>query len=446
MKTEHIAIIGMGATGLSLTRFLTAQGHRCEGFDERMPNRPETISTPLHLGPLTLDSLHDFDRILLSPGIPWMHPVLVELRDQGAIMHGDLDLFLHHYHGALLTVTGTNGKTTATHMIAQLLSTLTGGIEAGGNIGTPMLDLMEKSPQRVVLELSSFQLERSQNIHPQWAVLLNIQPDHADMHATPAIYEAAKVSMFARQGYGDRALLPNECHWDALADQLVRRGACVLRFGHASEDGENQLACGIAPHRGAMHLFWSHAGEKKWLACDQLCINGAHQHINLAVAAQAAADFGVDSTIINAQLTSFKGLPHRLQHVAHVRHRDWYDDSKATNPDAALAALRSFPQSLWICGGLRKGLALDALIPTVRNHVAHAFIIGLEPEAYATMLTEAGVSYTLSHTLAQAVIDAANLNKPLPVLLSPAAASQDQFKNYAERGQQFTAAVRQLTP
>jgi len=176
-----------------------------------------------------------------------------------------------------------------------------------------------------------------------------------------------------------------------------------------------------------------------------LMLRGHHQQQNIAIAAQAAADHGVSRTVIEEAMLSFQGLEHRLEFVGHVAGRDWFNDSKATNPDAALAALESFDEVVWICGGMRKKLDLDSLILMARKKVSFALVIGKEPDAYSLMLDKADVPYMVSHTIEQAVKDAAEKTEG-PVLLSPAAASQDQFKNYAERGKAFVAAIRALEP
>ncbi|HXH72035.1 MAG TPA: UDP-N-acetylmuramoyl-L-alanine--D-glutamate ligase [Mariprofundaceae bacterium] len=441
---QPVAVIGMGKTGQSLVRFLQRRGIDCEGFDEHGVTLPDDLHVPLHTGKLKTERLQGFRRIVVSPGVAWTHPALVETRAAGIPMCGDLDLFCAYFEGELVAVTGTNGKTTTVTLIETLFDVLPGGIKAGGNIGTPMLDLLaDAMPKRVVLELSSFQLERSSLVHPHWAVLLNIQPDHADAHETPAAYAAAKFKLFEQQGRGDIALLPDAAEFDALADELRGRQIWVGRFGTTDKTAEEgRLIAGI--ELGNNQLFWNQRDHYEKLSLADLRLQGRHQHLNLAIAAQAAADAGIAASVIREALTSFRGLPHRLQKVGHIANRDWYDDSKATNPDAAAAALASFDKVLWICGGLRKGLDLMPLKEPVMRHVAHAFVIGKEPEPYVQLLESTGVKYQVAKTIDRAVAMAADLPLTLPVLLSPAAASQDQFKNYAERGDAFAGAVHAL--
>ncbi|MBL4759909.1 MAG: UDP-N-acetylmuramoyl-L-alanine--D-glutamate ligase [Mariprofundaceae bacterium] len=444
------AIIGMGKTGMSIARFLLQQGSSCEAFDEKLSSLPEGLNIPLHTGALNSKILQTFNSIWVSPGIHWMHPALQEARNTGVPMQGDLGLFLEHCNTPLIAITGTNGKTTTTQTIQTLLETLPGGCDTGGNIGTPMLDLIgqNKLPSRIALELSSFQLERCNHIHPHWAVLLNIQPDHADMHADEEAYLEAKLRLFSYQTAGDTAMLPTGERWEALSEQLSKRGVQVHRFGQLDKGNPSleTLAAGIVSNDKQHTLFWHQDGHRQSLQCQHIPTRGLHQHINLAVAAQAAADFGVSNKVIREAISSFRGLPHRLRLLGNVAGHDWFDDSKATNPAAAQAALISFEQSIWICGGLRKGLDLTPLSNTVSKHVSHAIVVGKEKQAYIELLQKSGVSYTVGGTVERAVSIAAKQTSGLPVLLSPAAASQDQFANYAERGQAFAKAIRHLDP
>ena len=441
---SSIAILGMGRTGCSVARFLMARGIHCVGFDERDIDLPADLDMPLRVGPLKHAALADFGRLIVSPGISWQHPALVVAREAGTHLCGDLELFDEHFHGELAAITGTNGKTTTVTMLTTMLEVLPGGADSAGNIGTPVLDLLEgdAEPRRAVIELSSFQLERNACIRPRWAALLNVQDDHADMHADETSYAAAKLRLFERQGDGDTAMLPAEKRWDDVAADLARRGVRVERFGLVDEPG--QATAGIAGAGGDAVFFWHQSGNPQSVPVESIPARGAHQHLNMAVAAQGAADLGVPRSIIQEAVTSFSGLPHRLQTLGQYFGRAWYNDSKATNPAAAMAALSGFPQALWICGGLRKGLDLTCMRDVVSEHVAHGFVIGADPEPYVQLLEQAGIAYSIVGGVEKAVAQAAAYAPALPVLLSPAAASQDQFKNYAERGEAFVRAARSL--
>jgi len=451
-RANNQAIIGMGKTGQAVAHFLRCRGMACEGFDESPVSLPNALTNApalaLHIGALDADILKTFARVIVSPGINWHHPVLEEVRQAGVPVVGDLDLFSESYHGDVIAITGTNGKTTTVTLIDTMLDVLTGGIEAGGNIGRPMLDLIgdihmpELELQRVVLELSSFQLERAEPIHAKWAALLNVQPDHADMHADMQAYEASKLRLFAKQGEGDKAMLPADSRWHTLADDLRGRGVYVRRFGMGQPDA---LDAGVEKlEDGSWQVFWHHYDTAHLVPNDALQTQGIHQHLNLAVAAQAAADFGVSASVIRQSLTSFRGLPHRLQSLGIVAGREWFNDSKATNPDAAQAALDAFHQVIWICGGLRKGLDVSVLQDAVAHHVEYMFVIGTDAKPFTDLAALAGVACRFVKTIGQAVKQASKASAGVPVLLSPAAASQDQFANYIERGNAFSAAVAGL--
>jgi len=448
------AVIGMGKTGQAVASFLMRRGIACEAFDESPVSLPEGMDIALHIGRLDAELLKGFARLIVSPGISWQHPALVELREAGVPVFGDLELFRKAYHGDLIAITGTNGKTTTVSLISTMLDTLSGGIEAGGNIGVPMLELLDDSdaqhpvPQRIVLELSSFQLERANPIHPKWAALLNVQFDHADMHIDMDAYKAAKLRLFAAQGEGDKAMLPSDVCWNALAEELRGRGVFVRRFGMDDTDGRGNdvsLDAGVSLQgNGSWQVFWHHYDVLHTVSSDELPAQGRHQHLNLACAAQAAADFGISASVIRQSLTSFRGLPHRLQSLGPVAGCEWYNDSKATNPDAAKAALESFHQVVWICGGLRKGLDISVLKDAVADHVEHMLVIGTDVKPFMDLAAAAGVQATFVKTVEQAVKQAVQMAYGAPVLLSPAAASQDQFKSYIERGNAFMNAVNSL--
>ncbi|MDQ6973886.1 MAG: UDP-N-acetylmuramoyl-L-alanine--D-glutamate ligase [Mariprofundaceae bacterium] len=452
LKKEKHAIIGMGKTGVSIVRFLQEKNVECVGFDEHIEHfSSESFNIQnmvCHTGTLAKDALLSFDAIWVSPGIPYTHPALEAARQAGISVEGDLTLFSKYCNTPLIAITGTNGKTTTTQTLHTLLETLPGGCDVGGNIGTPMLNLlaMPQPSARIILELSSFQLERSSRVQPAWAVLLNVQADHADMHRTPQAYCDAKLTLFKHQREGDTAVIPTGESWDALSHDLLDRGVIVHRFGHVfSDSSSTTLSTGIISADSNHTLFWSANGQTQTLDCNSIPTRGLHQHINLAIAAQAASDFGVSQHVIREALSSFRGLPHRLRLIGKVLDHTWFDDSKATNPAAAEAALRSFEKVIWICGGLLKGLDISTMETLVRQRVSYAIIIGKHPEPYIRLMQQAEVNYTVANTMQRAVHCAAEHEETLPVLLSPAAASMDQFKNYIERGNTFQKAIAELS-
>jgi len=312
--------------------------------------------------------------------------------------------------------------------------------------------LAKGQPERVVLELSSFQLERAEDVHPHTAILLNVQPDHADMHASQEAYLEAKLRLFEHLIVGDTAILPIDEEWNALAEDLKRRGVTVSYFGIQDEEDKEvtQLSSGIIRYQNEVKkdkkLFWTQHGERQYIKCSKLMLRGEHQQQNIAVAAQVAADYGVSKAVIEEGMMSFQGLEHRLEFVGRIAGKEWFNDSKATNPKAAMAALTSFDKVVWICGGLRKDLSLDSLVDVVQRHVSYACVVGKDGKAYETLLKQAGIPYVVSKTIEKAVNHAHQYEglDDEPVVLSPAAASQDQFTSYAGRGIAFVKAIRGL--
>jgi len=433
-RGKQVAVLGAGLSGQSAARYLLRLGAEVVVFDERPHAKldGELANIRLVCGSFDPERLCRFDAILVSPGIPWVHPALQQLRQRRARLLGELDLFARAWRGDVAAITGTNGKTTVTTLLSRLLAVLPGGAQAVGNIGSPMLDLLlqPSPPQRAVMELSSFQLERARPLRPQLAVLTSFAPDHLAAHGSMAAYRKAKERLFVGLRQGSTAILPGDADWDALAERLGARKVQVLRIGR-------DLG---ADARG---IYWREGDRVRRIAGKRLRVRGMHQWGNVAIASQAAALFGVKHALIEEAATSFLGLPHRLQFAARAAGREWWNDSKATNAHAAKAALCSFDRVLWICGGVTKGASVAELAPIVARRVQRAFVIGKDPAPFLALCAQAGVPADACASIEEAVQRAAEA-EPLPVLLAPAAASWDQFRSYAERGERFVAAVRAI--
>ena len=379
------------------------------------------------------------DVVVPSPGVPEHHPLLVAALAAGVAVWSEPELAWRLADGrtTLIAVSGTNGKTTTTELLAACLNAPT-----AGNIGTPLTGLLADSPPPlVVAELSSFQLRFAQTLRPHVAVLLNVAPDHLDWHGSMAAYRAAKARLWARQEPGDTAVTN-------LDDEGVRQAvfdhpppAAVLGFTtRAPQAGQVGVADGVVVVRRG-------AATTQVVAAADLAITGPHNLSNVCAAVAGAVAAGADPAGLGPALRAYHAGRHRLESVATVAGVHYVDDSKATNPHAAAAALSSFPPGrvVWIAGGLGKGLEFSVLAPLVRRHVKAAVTIGTSGPQIAAVVRGVGVAVTQAVTLDVAVEAAAGLAAPGDtVLLAPACASMDQFTNYAERGQVFRAAVEAL--
>ncbi len=358
----------------------------------------------------------------MSPGVPLnRHPIAAHAGDTPII--GDIELFAHARADLpphkVVGITGTNGKSTTTALIAHICETAGLPTRLGGNIGLPILG-QEALPEGgvYVLELSSYQLDLTHSLDCDVAVLLNITPDHLDRYDGFDGYAASKARLFAMQSKGHAAIV-------GIGDDA---SAAVAR--QVSRSGRSEDLTKIAP--GVC------LDQSRWPA-----LQGPHNAQNALAAIAACEALGIATPAIDAGLASFPGLPHRMERVATKRGVLYVNDSKATNPTSTAPALAAFDRIHWIVGGQAKTEDLDACRPAF-GHVAQAYTIGDSATMFATLL-QPDMPVTQSGTLAQAVADAAaNARAGDTVLLSPACASFDQFRDYEDRGEQFRMAVEKL--
>ncbi len=431
---RRFAVVGLGRNGLPVARALLAMGADVAVWDDKPEARAAVAGLPL------LDLAHGlagFEALVLSPGIPHRlpapHPAALAARHAGVPILSDAELLFRAVRATgsqsrFVGITGTNGKSTTTALLANILSTA--GIEsaAGGNLCVPALALPALTDAGVyVLEMSSYMLERLITLRFDAAALLNLSPDHLDRHGDMPGYIAAKSSVFDRQGAGDVAVIGTD---DADAAALARslRGPRVLTV---SGQHQADVWCddGVLRDRDGPILPM----------IDAPALLGAHNAQNAAAAAALALALGVQRDTAAAAIAGFPGLPHRQQRVAVMDGVAWVNDSKATNADAAARALACYGQLVWIAGGIAKAGGIEALRPLLPR-VAHAVLIGRDAPLLAGTLCDAGVPFTIAGTLDAAVLAAraaaARTGSPV-VLLSPACASFDQFASFETRGDRF---------
>ncbi len=411
-------VVGLGASGRSLVRFLSSRGLRVRVCDLRSRQELDDVLASLPPGSETVLGGYD-ERVLdgcaavyASPGVPWDAPLLRAARAMGAMVSSDVDLFLRLCPAPVVGVTGTNGKTTTTALIGMVLGRGPWPVVVAGNIGDPVLDhLDELTPgHRVVLELSSFQLESCVRPRVEVGVVLNVTPDHLDRHGSMEAYIAAKARLVRFLEPEDHAVLNG-------LDPVCRRLA-----------GET---------RARVTWFDRHR------PVPPMPVPGRHNQLNALAAAAVGRILGLPDPVIESAIRDFPGVEHRLELVAEGDGVRWYNDSKATNPDAGLVGLQAFEGTpvILIAGGHGGGFDLEPWLRAIRARTRAVVLIG----ASAALLEErlAGHPVRLAGSIEEAVAIAADLARPGDVvLLSPGYKSYDMFASYEERGRRFKAAVR----
>jgi len=437
---RRYAVMGLGRNGLPVARTLLAMGANVAVWDDQSAARAAS-GLALHD---PAQGLAGFDALVLSPGIPHClpapHPAALAAQDAGIPILSDAELLYQAVRAAgsgarFVGVTGTNGKSTTTALVAEILAGAGMAAAAGGNLGVPALGLPLLGDGGVyVLEMSSYMLERLATLRFDAAALLNLSPDHLDRHGGMAGYIAAKRRVFDRQGPGDLAVVGID-DADSAAVAASLSGPRVVTVSGKQPAG-----------------VWCEAGMLKDAdgpilpMSEASALPGPHNAQNAAAAAALALALGVSRGSVAAGIAAFPGLPHRQQQVAVVDGVAWINDSKATNADAAARALACYDRLVWIAGGVAKAGGIEALRPLLLR-VAHAVLIGRDAPILAATLADAGVPYSMAGTLDAAVpaARAAAIRSHAPVvLLSPACASFDQFSGFEARGDRFRDLV--LTP
>ncbi|HFD78766.1 MAG TPA: UDP-N-acetylmuramoyl-L-alanine--D-glutamate ligase [Gammaproteobacteria bacterium] len=433
-------IVGLGTTGLSCARFLSRQGIEVAVTDsrERPPAleaiRAELPDVALFLGGFDRSAFSRATRIVVSPGVSLRDPLLLEARRRGVEIIGDIELFARHARAPVVAITGSNGKSTVTTLVGAMARRAGREVRVGGNLGTPALELIqEREPDLYVLELSSFQLETVSSLRPRVATVLNLSPDHLDRHASMDDYAGAK-----RRVYADAEVqVVNRDDADAAA--LAEAGGSCIGFGLGPARAGD---FGIAEHEGERWIMY---GEEPWMAAAALRMAGTHNLANALAALALGMAAGLPRDAMLLALREFRGLPHRSQWVAERGGVDWYNDSKATNIGATLAAVRGFDVPLvLIAGGQGKGADFRPLVEGLRGRVRAVILIG-EAAGQIESLLQGVVPCQRATGMEDAVRKAAALAVPGDaVLLSPACASFDQFDGYEQRGEAFVRAVGEL--
>jgi len=434
-------VFGIGATGLSIARYLKRSGRGARYLDNRK-NPPGLAElgkiddrADVVLGAATSRVLKDIARIVVSPGVSNSDPLLKEARAAGVEIVSDIELFAREAKAPFVAITGSNGKSTVTTLLSLMCSAAGKNVLSGANLGKPALDLLaSETPELYVLELSSFQLIRTKVLPAMVAVLLNITADHLDWHGSEAEYRAAKYRVFrqAKLAVFNRAEPETERH---IPDGVPRVNFGLdeptgNNYGLVLEDGEQFLA------RGAQLL----------LATPDIALAGAHNHANALAALAAGHLIGLKHSPMLQVLTEFPGLPHRMQLVAQVAGVRYIDDSKATNVGAAIASVASVDGVVvLIAGGDGKGGDFSEFATAIHKKLRAAVLIGRDGPRIAAALKGLAPIYQAADMKTAVSVAASIAEEADTVLLAPACASFDQYENYAQRGNDFRRAVEAIS-
>jgi UDP-N-acetylmuramoylalanine--D-glutamate ligase len=440
----HSVVVGLGKTGASCLRYLAKRGIPVSATDTRRtpPGLAElgglANALDLRLGGFDLSLLDGASQVLMSPGVSLEEPIARAARDRGIEVLGDVELFARNVQAPVIGITGTNGKSTVTTLVARMAAAAGRSVLAGGNLGEPALDLLEQpTPDLYVLELSSFQLDTTYSLQLQAAVVLNVTADHLDRYPSMASYAQAKSRIFAKAA----TVVLNADDPLVAAMRRAPTGGDTVRtvtFSIERTDADFSLL------RTGTQTLLAHHGEGV-LDVSRMKITGLHNAAN-ALAALALGDaVGLPLAKMLDALESFPGLSHRSAWIADVAGVRYIDDSKGTNVGATIAAVAGMPGPLvMIAGGEGKGQDFTPLAQAFRGKVRHVVLIGKDAPAVAAALAGVCTTETVA-SMPEAVIAAARVARAGDtVLLSPACASLDMFRDYGHRGDAFAAAVREL--
>jgi len=440
---QRTLVVGLGATGLSVARFLMRQGVRVAIADSRSEPpeldrlQQEFADVALFLGPFEDSVFEQADQLIVSPGVPLSTPQVQAAMQRGVPVLGDIELFARVAQAPVVAITGSNGKSTVTTLVGEMAKAAGCRVAVGGNLGTPALDLLDDEIELYVLELSSFQLESTHSLHTAVSAVLNVTADHMDRYPDLQAYADAKERILPNAGLGiynadDPMVMAMRGSQDAWFFTLGESHGGKV-FGVCAFDGEEFLC----------------RGEQPLIAAREVLIPGSHNRANALAALAIGTALGFELELMREVLVRFPGLPHRCEFVGEIGGVRWYNDSKATNVGAAMAALEGLcvadgGRAVIILGGDCKGGEFGGMREALAECARGVVLIGRDREQIRPVVP--GECHTAdAANLEQAVELAAGMAEPGDhVLLAPACASFDQFRNYIERGDRFRGLVRRM--
>ena len=436
-------IVGLGKTGLSCFRYLSNQGLNVAITDSReeppelLELKAEFESASVYLGQINEQVLLASDQIILSPGVSLDNKSIKLSIENNIPVFGDIELFCQKAQAPIIAVSGSNGKSTVTTIVAEMTRLAGLKTHVGGNIGIPALDLLSDStPDLYVLELSSFQLETTYSLNAHASVVLNVSPDHMDRYSSLKDYVNTKKRIYSGQGL--MVLNKDEEYIHSIIDS--KRDTIYFSLG--APEGEN---FGLINHNNEV---WLSQGNEKIINKNQLKIKGEHNISNALAAMALAGAVNVPTNIMADVLKNFTGLEHRCQLVREIDNVSWYNDSKATNVGACIASITGLCELgniILIAGGDSKGADLSGLNPIVKKYIKRVFLFGIDANKLADVMGS-DVDKEFVNNMNEAVKGASKIaDSDDIVLLAPACSSLDMYKNYQQRGDAFISAIDALS-
>ena len=449
LEGKRVLVVGSGKSGVAAAELLRKKGITFVLFDGNkdldvtalIEKNPVFAGAEILLGELAPEDMARIDLVVLSPGVPTDLPMVNELRNRQIPIWGEIELAYHFAKGRIIAITGTNGKTTTTSLVGEIMANYFDDVKVVGNIGIPYTSVAADTTEDTVTvaEISSFQLETTHEFAPEVTAILNITPDHLNRHHTMENYIAAKLSIAKNQGPEQTCVLNYE-------DEVLRERAKELSAHVVFFSSLTQLEEGV--YLKGDKIVYAHDGQvEDVIATDELNILGRHNHENAMAATAMALNYGVSLDHIRQALRAFQAVEHRIEYVTEKRGVRFYNDSKGTNPDAAIQALRAMPGPvLLIAGGYDKNSTYDEWAKEFAGRVKYLVLIGKTRDKIAACAKKYGFTEIMyAEDLKEAVqVCAVYADAGDYVLLSPACASWDMFKNYEERGRVFKECVMAL--
>jgi len=444
---KKVVVLGLGISGLWTARWLAGQGARVtvSEIKSRSEIQPEIfkemgeIGISLETGGHRRETLLDAQMIVLSPGVPQDMEGLRDARGRGIAVTGELELASRLIDSPIIAVTGTNGKSTVTAFLGFLLKRAGFKVFVGGNIGTPLMAYAagERKDDYLVVEVSSFQLDTAETFCPFLSIILNISPDHLDRYPDYPSYVRSKLGILKNQRQGQFAVFNDDDK--TLASVELKQRVSLLRYGMEKREGRNAFV------EGSKVRTWLETTGSHAFSLESFRLPGRHNVENLMAVILGGLALGVAPSVIQESVHAFKGLPNRLELVSQIKGVSVYNDSKATNVDAAVRALESFDRPIvLIAGGRHKGADYSPLVEAGRGKVKSAVFLG-EARGLLRASFEGRIPFSEARDMDEAVSLAYSKAKPGDViLLAPACSSFDMFSDYAHRGAAFKAAVERL--